>query len=114
MLIHCPFQIQIQCAIETLKRIRHRNVIKLYASTLNAHYPLLQGVDTKDHWDDTHEHCSMEPKQQYIETIELVMDYIPEKVARTYFKQIIDGLEVCHNANVEHGDLSVGTGHICI
>jgi len=55
-----------------------------------------------------------------IETILLVLEYAPrgelfdilyytaalkEKVARTYFKQIINGLEAIHNANVVHRDL---------
>merc|ERR1712187_862723 len=59
-------------------------------------------------------------QQKYMDTILLVLEYAPggelfdilyytsalaENVARTYFKQIINGLEACHNANVVHRDL---------
>merc|ERR1712223_2288438 len=61
-----------------------------------------------------------DPQQKYIDTILLVLEYAPggelfdllyygsalaENHARTYFVQIINGLEACHNANVVHRDL---------
>ncbi len=106
--------------IEALKNIRHQNVMKLYAYNLNAQYPTATGDAAKD---DTHgkaKGSSSSSEQKYIDTILLVLEYAPggelfdilyytsalkEVVARTYFKQIINGLEACHNANVVHRDL---------
>eukprot|EP01084_Bolivina_argentea_P213242 362224_1 len=100
---------QVETEIEALKNIRHQNVMKLYAYNLNARYPLQT--------DSTHQH---ENETKYIDTILLVLEYTPgaelfdilyytpslkETVARTYFKQMISGLEACHNANVVHRDL---------
>ena len=103
--------------IEALKNIRHQNVMKLYAYNLNAQYPKATGDAAKD---DTHGKTKSSSEQKYIDTILLVLEYAPggelfdilyytsalkEVVARTYFKQIINGLEACHNANVVHRDL---------
>ena len=91
-------------------------MVKLYAYNLNAQYPTA-GKDAKD---DTHGKSKANPEQKYIDTILLVLEHVPggelfdilyytsalkEVVARTYFKQIINGLEACHNANVVHCDL---------
>jgi len=107
---------QVETEIEALKNIRHQNVMKLYAYNLNAQYPTA-GKDAKD---DTHGKTKADPQQKFIDTILLVLEYAPggelfdilyytsalkEVVARTYFKQIINGLEACHNANVVHRDL---------
>ena len=91
--------------------------MKLYAYNLNAQYPKATGDAAKD---DTHGKTKSSSEQKYIDTILLVLEYAPggelfdilyytsalkEVVARTYFKQIINGLEACHNANVVHRDL---------
>eukprot|EP01083_Nonionella_stella_P037679 102693_1 len=102
---------QVETEIEALKNIRHQNVMKLYAYNLNAQYPLAAvPEDGKKRAEE----------QEYIDTILLVLEYAPggelfdilyytsalkEVVARTYFKQIVNGLEACHNANVVHRDL---------
>jgi len=108
---------QVETEIEALKNIRHQNVMKLYAYNLNAQYPTATGAAAKD---DTHGNKKRDSEQKYIDTILLVLEYAPggelfdilyytsalkEVVARTYFKQIINGLEACHNANVVHRDL---------
>jgi len=108
---------QVETEIEALKNIRHQNVMKLYAYNLNAQYPTATGAAAKD---DTHGKTKQSSEQKYIDTILLVLEYAPggelfdilyytsalkEVVARTYFKQIINGLEACHNANVVHRDL---------
>jgi len=112
---------QVETEIEALKNIRHQHVMKLYAYNLNAQYPLAANSSVED---DTHgQHKGNENTkgdQKYLDTILLVLEYAPggelfdilyytsalkEKVARTYFKQIINGLEACHNANVVHRDL---------
>ena len=96
---------QIVTEIESLKQIHHANVMKLYAYNLNARYP------TKD--DKT-------GKETTVGTILLVLEYVPggelfdilyytsaleEIIARTYFRQMIAGLEACHNAGIVHGHL---------
>jgi len=112
---------QVETEIEALKNIRHQNVMKLYAYNLNAQYPLAKGQDAAA---DTHGQGTKvqggKEDQKFIDTILLVLEYAPggelfdilyytsslkEDVARTYFKQIIAGLEACHNANVVHRDL---------
>jgi len=98
----------------------------LYAYNLNAQYPLSPDSSIGD---DTHgqakaksstDNDAEDGQQRFIDTILLVLEYAPggelfdilyytsalaENVARTYFKQIINGLEACHNANVVHRDL---------
>jgi len=91
---------QVVTEIESLKQIRHPNVMKLYAYNLNARYP------TK--------------KNEKIDTVLLVLEFAPGGeifdilyytsalepiLARTYFRQSIFGLEACHNAGVAHRDI---------
>jgi serine/threonine protein kinase len=91
---------QVITEIESLKQIRHEHVMKLYAYNLNAKYP----TKTKEK----------------IECILLVLEYAPggelfdilyytsaleEILARTYFRQMIYGLEACHNAGIAHRDI---------
>jgi len=91
---------QVITEIESLKQIRHPNVMKLYAYNLNARYP------TK--------------KKDKIDTVLLVLEFAPggeifdilyytsalePVLARTYLRQSIFGLEACHNAGVAHRDI---------
>jgi len=92
---------QVETEIDALKNIRHKNVMKLYAYNLNAQYPT-------------------NVKGKYVETILLVLEYAPGGelfdilyytsklepiIARTYFQQMVNGVEACHNAQVVHRDL---------
>jgi len=91
---------QVVTEIESLKQIRHPNVMKLYAYNLNAKYPAKEN--------------------EKIDAILLVLEYAPGGelfdilyytsaletiVARTYFRQMLAGLEACHNAGVAHRDI---------
>jgi len=91
---------QVVTEIEALKQVRHPNVMKLYAYNLNAKYP------TKGN--------------EKVDTILLVLEYAPGGelfdilyytsalepiVARTYFRQMILGLEACHKAGIAHRDI---------
>jgi len=91
---------QVITEIEALKQIRHVNVMKLYAYNLNARYP------TKN--------------KEKVEVVLLVLEYAPggelfdilyytsaleSIIARTYFRQIIAGLDACHKAGVAHRDM---------
>ena len=83
---------QVVTEIESLKQIRHSNVMKLYAYNLNARYP---AKDNKT-W-----------KETTVDTILLVLEHAPggelfdilyyasaleEIIARTYFLQMIAGI----------------------
>ena len=91
---------QVVTEIESLKQIRHPNVMKLYAYNLNARYPTKKG--------------------EKIDTVLLVLEFAPGGeifdilyytsalepiLARTYFRQSVIGLEACHNAGVAHRDI---------
>jgi len=91
---------QVSTEIMALKRIQHPNVMKLYAYDLTAKYPEKDGT--------------------IIDTILLVLEMAPggelfdilyytqhlkEDVARTYFQQLIAGLDAIHKADVCHRDL---------
>lgn len=91
---------QVITEIESLKQVRHPNVMKLYAYNLNAKYP------TKT--------------REKLDVILLVLEYAPggelfdilyytsaleEDIGRTYFRQTIAGLEACHNAGIAHRDI---------
>lgn len=91
---------QVVTEIESLKQIRHPNVMKLYAYNLNARYPTKKG--------------------HKIDTVLLVLEFAPGGeifdilyytsklepiLARTYFRQSIIGLEACHEAGVAHRDI---------
>jgi len=93
-------QKQVCTEIEALKKIRHTNVLKLYAYNVNAKYPTRE--------------------RKKIECVLLVLEYAPggelfdilyytsalePTIARTYFVQFINGLEACHKLGICHRDL---------
>lgn len=91
---------QIQNEIEALRQIKDKHVLQLLAYNLNAKYPQKDGL--------------------IIPSVLLVLEYLPggelfdilyytaalsEKIARTYFKQLMDGMEACHAAGICHRDI---------
>lgn len=91
---------QVRTEIKSLTQVRHDYVMKLYAYNLSAKYPLNDGT--------------------HIKTILLVLEYCPggelfdilyyadkleEITARTYFQQMMKGLEAVHKAGIAHRDL---------
>jgi len=91
---------QIQNEIEALRQIKDKHVLQLLAYNLNAKYPQKDGL--------------------IIPSVLLVLEYLPggelfdilyytsaltEKIARTYFKQLMDGMEACHDAGICHRDI---------
>lgn len=91
---------QVRTEIEALKQIQHPNILRLLAYNLNARYPERNGVNRN--------------------VILLVLEYMPggelfdilyysaqleENVARTYFRQLIDGIEACHLTGICHRDI---------
>eukprot|EP01084_Bolivina_argentea_P264136 447320_1 len=86
--------------IESLRSIRHPNVLKLYGYNLNAQYPIKKNEKIN---------CillvlefaaggELYDMLQYTATLEPVL-------ARSYFRQCIFGVEACHNAGVAHRNL---------
>jgi len=91
---------QVRTEIKSLIRINHKHVMKLFAYNLNCKYPEKTGKD--------------------LNTILLVLEFCPggelfdilyytnqldEKTARTYFRQMILGLEACHDNGIIHRDI---------
>ena len=86
--------------IDVLRSINHKNVIKLYHYNLNAKYStninreteaillVLEHTQGGELFDILYYTSKLEPI-----------------IARTYFKQMINGIEACHNAQVVHRDL---------
>merc|ERR1719317_321091 len=91
---------QVRTEIKSLIRLNHPNVMKLYAYNLNCKYPEKSGIK--------------------LSTILLVLEYCPggelfdilyytnqldAKTARTYFIQMMNGIQACHDVGIVHRDI---------
>jgi len=91
---------QVSTEIKSMVKLKHKNVMRLFAYNLNCKYPEKSG--------------------ETIDTILLVLEFCPggelfdilyytqaleEKTARTYFAQLMEGLSACHDAGIVHRDL---------
>eukprot|EP01084_Bolivina_argentea_P293687 505155_1 len=86
--------------LNSIKNIRHKHITKLYAYNLNSNYQLSQQSDnSKEILLVSENICGGELFD--------IFHYpsFTEIVARTFFHQIICGLEACHMSNVIHKDL---------
>ena len=79
--------------LETVELIEHKNVIKLLAYNLNV--------------DDNATMLLVFEYAQYGELYQFlaINNYFSNDIAKTYFEQILDALEVCHAMGVIHRDL---------
>lgn len=92
--------LQVKTEIEALKQMKHPNIMRLLAYNLHTTYPDENGNKR--------------------EVILLVLEYmaggelfdilyytskLEEVVARTYFRQLMAGIEACHNACIVHRDI---------
>lgn len=106
---------QIETEIQSLQKLKHKHIIRLYAYNLDAKYPtkyvekyLKPRTKTKNGSSD------------YIQCVLLVLEYascgelfnllyytsgLNENISRTYFKQIISAIHLCHNKGIIHRDL---------
>lgn len=90
----------VRTEIECMKRVKHKNVIRLLAHDYNCKYP---GKDGKIE-----------------DTVLMVLEYAPggdlydilfysgklnEQITKTYFLQLAEALKACHAAGVTHRDL---------
>lgn len=91
---------QIDAEVAAMDKIKHKNVIRLYEYDRNAKFPEKDG-STKD---------------TILVVLELatggeLFDYLmytgkfSEKLTRSYFHQLIEGMEACHKVGVAHRDL---------
>lgn len=91
---------QIDAEVAAMDKIKHKNVIRLYEYDRNAKFPGTDG-STKD---------------TILVVLELatggeLFDYLmytgkfSEKLTRSYFHQLIEGMEACHKVGVAHRDL---------
>lgn len=91
---------QVSQEIEALSKINHPNVINQIAVGLNCMYPRKRGG----------EYAAMVVVLELARGGEL-FDFLfhtgcfQEKVARSYFHQLVSGLECCHQNNIVHRDL---------
>ena len=108
---------QIETEIQALQKLKHKHVIRLYAYNLDAKYP------TKCHKKKNgskSKNGSKHNKDEYIQCVLLVLEYascgelfnllyytsgLNENISRTYFKQIISAIHLCHNKGIIHRDL---------
>ena len=88
--------------LESMNVIRHNNVHRLYAYNLNISYP----VTNDKKIDSALMILEYHPNGQLFDII-YHTNALSETLARTYFRQIIDGLEACHNRGIIHRDLKL-------
>ena len=105
--------------LKSLKQVNHKNVIKLYCHNLNTKYPSHEVDDITQKLFEKEFTINQETD---IDVILLVYEYgsrinltqlcfdekqLPKIIARTYFHQIIDGLQACHECCVVHKNIKV-------
>lgn len=92
---------QVKREIKSMVRIKSKYVMKLFAYNLNAKYPekdgnLLNTVLL------VLEYC---PGGELFDILYYCQKALPEMTARTYFRQMVQGIEDCHAHGVIHRDM---------
>jgi len=91
---------QVRTEIKSMIKVKSDHVMKLYAYNLNAKYPQTNG-DTLNCILLVLELC---PGGELFDIL-YYCQQLDEVTSRTYFQQLMKGLEDCHNAGVVHRDL---------
>lgn len=93
---------QLRSELETLRQIRSNHVAQLLAFNLNVNYRSEDGATLN---------CALLVAEyvsggELFDVLELSLASAhSKKIARTYFKQLMDGLRACHEAGVIHGSI---------
>lgn len=86
--------------INCMKAIRHPNVVALLASSMKCKYPREDG---------SFDMCVLMVMELAnggdLYDVIYYSGAMSEKLGRTYFVQLLDGLEACHNVGITHRDL---------
>jgi len=108
---------QIETEIQALQKLKHKHIIRLYAYNLDAKYPTKYVKRRKKKNGSS---SSSSSKNEHIQCVLLVLEYascgelfnllyytsgLNENISRTYFKQIISAIHLCHNKGIIHRDL---------
>jgi serine/threonine protein kinase len=91
---------QVNRAIDLLSKVDHKNVLKLLYSNKNDSYPEIDGTRTPC-ITMALQHCSNGELFDYL----MFTGFFEEIVARSYFRQLIDGLDAIHTMGFAHRDL---------
>jgi len=91
---------QVRTEIKSMMKVKSDNVMKLYAYNLNCKYPE-KGGNTLNTILLVLEFC---PGGELFDILYYTQELDP-KTARTYFVQLMEGLQTCHNFGVIHRDL---------
>jgi len=86
--------------IECMKKIKHKNVVQLLASTMKCKYPTLEGKMEQT--------CLMVMEYANGGDLYDIIYYagaMDERMGATYFKQLLDGVGAIHAAGITHRDL---------
>ncbi len=88
-----------QTEVDTLAKLDHKNVLKLMGADMNAKH-IVKGVSD----DVAVLYLELAPNGELLDYL-MFSGNFTEKIARTYFRQLVSALEHCTNEGITHRDL---------